>query len=79
MSIILPNGRILKKEKDKRKMSVYYMYYGKSMYGGYYAEFIINDNERITLHAEKLKDLKQKIIEYDSTFTSFKVFARWDN
>lgn len=55
------------------------MYYGKSMYGGYYAEFIINDNERITLHAEKLKELKHKITEYDSLFTSFKVFARWDN
>lgn len=60
-------------------MNIRYMYYGKSMYGGYYAEFIINDNEHITLHAEKLKDLKQKIIKYDSAFTSFKIFIRLDN
>lgn len=52
-------------------------YWGLSMYGGYYADAYVN-GEHCTVHADKLKELKEKLVELGIN-TKLHKDLRWDN
>lgn len=53
------------------------MWWGESMYGGYYADIIV-DEEHICLHAETQQGIREQLVAYGLPGT-LKRELRWDN
>lgn len=51
------------------------MWWGASMYGGYYAEALV-EGQRMSFHTEKLNELRKEVGEYGMKLEKWK---RFDN
>lgn len=62
----------------KGGIKMYSIWWGLSMYGGYYAQIVDIDNKIHAFHAEKLRELKAQIAELDKSIKLDRAH-RYDN